>query len=39
MNLFARKPAVPGGQVDLVSWPRTLAPNVPRDVVQVRLTR
>ena len=39
LNLFSRKPAVPGGQVDLVSWPRTLAPDVPRDVVRVQLTR
>jgi hypothetical protein len=37
LDLFSVKPATPGGPVDLLNWPRVLAPNVAQGVTRVRL--
>ena len=37
LDLFSVHPAMPGGPVDLHDWPSTLPPNVPRDILSVRL--
>jgi hypothetical protein len=37
-DLFSVKPATPGGPVDLLNWPRALAPNVARNLATVKLS-
>ena len=37
LDLFSTAAATPGGTIDLRDWPRTLAPNVPRDLNKVKL--
>jgi hypothetical protein len=37
LNLFSRAIARPGGPVDLISWPKALPRDVPRDLVRVQL--
>jgi hypothetical protein len=37
LNLFSREYAKPGGPIDVASLPTTLPPDVPRDLVAVRL--
>ena len=37
LELFSRRPARPGGPVDLGRWPRALPGDLPRDLAQVEL--
>jgi hypothetical protein len=39
LDLFSRRPAVPGGPVELKDWPSALPPDAPRDLMRVRLLR
>ncbi|MQA74855.1 MAG: hypothetical protein GEU88_11025 [Solirubrobacterales bacterium] len=38
LELFSRRPARPGGPVDLARWPDRLPPELPRDLTRVELS-
>ncbi|MPZ63832.1 MAG: hypothetical protein GEU93_21710 [Propionibacteriales bacterium] len=37
LELFSRRPAEPGGPIDLVRWPTQLPPDVPRNLAELEL--
>lgn len=37
LDLFSKTPAKAGGTIDLRDWPKTLAPDTPRDLARVTL--